>query len=214
MDVFTAFLKQPKPHPLFTRTPPPGALDALKNNADCKKFLLEKLGINASRLAKAVGGQRAFDGLTSTISAASGYRTAFGFACNYQVLLRSDGQQHHRCYPSRLRQSRGPRGDTKRRVLRLLWLRSLIKIIHETLHSFTELDDDQLIEKLGGTINVEQLSDAVHNIPEYAAMYSGKIPESNVYDPRYRHKADAAKNENHGGWSSYFHDIQRQLCGP
>jgi hypothetical protein len=31
---------------------------------------------------------------------------------------------------------------------------------------------------------------------------------------RYADKAGAAKNPNHGGWSSYFHDIQSKVCGP
>jgi hypothetical protein len=56
------------------------------------------------------------------------------------------------------------------------------------------------------------LAEAVHAIPEYAALARGLTP--NVFDPRYADKAGAAKNSNHGGWSSYFHDIQRQLCGP
>jgi hypothetical protein len=55
------------------------------------------------------------------------------------------------------------------------------------------------------------LAEAVHNIPEYAALSSFLSPT--VFDPRYAHKADAAKNPNHGGWSSYFHDIQRKVCG-
>lgn len=58
------------------------------------------------------------------------------------------------------------------------------------------------------------LAEAAHNIPEYAKMYRGVIPETNVFDPRYLYKEDAAKYPNQGGWSSYFHDIQRQLCGP
>jgi len=56
------------------------------------------------------------------------------------------------------------------------------------------------------------LAEAVHNIPEYAAM--SRFFSPTVFDQRYADKAGAAKNPNHGGWSSYFHDIQRQLCGP
>ena len=58
------------------------------------------------------------------------------------------------------------------------------------------------------------LAEAAHNIPEYAALYRGFNPQWNVFDPRYVDKAGAAKDPGHGGWSSYFHDIQRQLCGP
>jgi YD repeat-containing protein len=58
------------------------------------------------------------------------------------------------------------------------------------------------------------LAEAARSIPEYAALYRGVNPESNVFDQRYRDKSGAAKNPNHGGWSSYFHDIQRQVCGP
>jgi hypothetical protein len=56
------------------------------------------------------------------------------------------------------------------------------------------------------------LAEAVHNIPEYAALSGFFSPT--VFDPRYADKAGAAKNPNHGGWSSYFHDIQRRVCGP
>ncbi|MBA3355315.1 MAG: hypothetical protein H0U18_05120 [Pyrinomonadaceae bacterium] len=56
------------------------------------------------------------------------------------------------------------------------------------------------------------LAEAAHSIPNYAAMHRGISPT--VFDPRYVDKAGAAKNPNHGGWSSYFHVIQRQLCGP
>jgi RHS repeat-associated protein len=58
------------------------------------------------------------------------------------------------------------------------------------------------------------LAEAAHSIPDFASKYGGFIPESNVFDPRYRDKAGAAKDPNHGGWSSYFHDIQRKVCGP
>jgi hypothetical protein len=58
------------------------------------------------------------------------------------------------------------------------------------------------------------LAEAVHNIPEYAALYGGFNPQWNVFDPRYEDKSGAESNPNHGGWSSYFHDVQRQLCGP
>jgi len=58
------------------------------------------------------------------------------------------------------------------------------------------------------------LAEAAHNIPEYAALYRGFNRQWNVFDPSYVDKAGAAKNPNHAGWSSYFHDIQRQLCGP
>jgi RHS repeat-associated protein len=59
------------------------------------------------------------------------------------------------------------------------------------------------------------LAEAAHSIPEYRDMYrENNQPQWNVFDPRYVDKVGAAKNPNHGGWSSYFHDIQRQLCGP
>lgn len=59
-----------------------------------------------------------------------------------------------------------------------------------------------------------ELARAVHNIPEYAAMYQGNNPKWNVFDIQYEDKEGTRKNANHGGWSSYFHDIQRQLCRP
>lgn len=58
------------------------------------------------------------------------------------------------------------------------------------------------------------LAEAAHNIPQYAALYRGFNPQWNVFDPRYVDKSGAARNPNHGGWSSYFHDIQKQVCGP
>ena len=60
----------------------------------------------------------------------------------------------------------------------------------------------------------QALAVAAHNIPEYAALYRGFNPQWNVFDPGYVDKRGAANNPNHGGWSSYFHDIQRQLCRP
>ena len=56
------------------------------------------------------------------------------------------------------------------------------------------------------------LATIVHGIPEYAALSRMTTPHSNVFDPNYERKAEAAKNPNAGGWSSYFHDIQRQKC--
>lgn len=56
------------------------------------------------------------------------------------------------------------------------------------------------------------LAEAAHNIPEYAAKFRGFIPEHNVFDPLYLNKAEAAKDPGEGGWSSYFHDIERQFC--
>jgi YD repeat-containing protein len=56
------------------------------------------------------------------------------------------------------------------------------------------------------------LAEAVRNIPEYAKM-SGFLSPT-VFDPGYEDKKGAAEDPNHGGWSSYFHDIQKRLCGP
>lgn len=54
------------------------------------------------------------------------------------------------------------------------------------------------------------LAEAVHDIPEYAKM--SRFFSPTVFDPRYEDKEGAVKDPNHGGWVSYFHDIERQLC--
>jgi hypothetical protein len=54
-----------------------------------------------------------------------------------------------------------------------------------------------------------ELAIAVHNMPELAALFSGR-PESNVFDPRYT--GGDPKDKDNGGYSSDFHDIERTLC--
>lgn len=46
-----------------------GLLKLLRDkNSDCAKFLKDKVGVSASRIARTVRGQRAFDGTRSTIT--------------------------------------------------------------------------------------------------------------------------------------------------
>ena len=133
-----------------------GALAALKNNADCKKFLLENFGLSASRVARAVRGQRAFDGLTSTINAAdAGLVTHSDPRAGYQVkdLFTPTGKGIIGALQAGYA-SREDRGATQRDIYFGYYGFEASTIIHETLHSFTGLDDDALDAKAGGSGNL------------------------------------------------------------
>lgn len=133
-----------------------GALAALKN-ADCKKYLLDTFGLSASRLAKAVRGQRAFDGLTSTISAAdAGLVPHFDSRAGYQVkdLFTPTGKGIIGAIQAGYA-SPEDRGASQRDIYFGYYGFEASTIIHETLHSFTGLDDDALDKKVGGNLSVE-----------------------------------------------------------
>jgi hypothetical protein len=53
-----------------------------------------------------------------------------------------------------------------------------------------------------------ELAVAVHNIPEFAAKNPLR-PQSTVFDPAYKGNA---RDRYDGGYSSYFHNIQRIFC--
>jgi hypothetical protein len=53
-----------------------------------------------------------------------------------------------------------------------------------------------------------ELAVAVSKIPEYASEFNGP-PENNVFHPKYQ---GDAKDKNSGGYSSFFHRVQRVIC--
>ncbi|HJT67512.1 MAG TPA: fibronectin type III domain-containing protein [Pyrinomonadaceae bacterium] len=54
----------------------------------------------------------------------------------------------------------------------------------------------------------EQLANAVHNIPEFASKFPLSA-KNNVFDPAYQGNP---KDPEDGGYSTYFHNIQRIFC--
>ena len=54
-----------------------------------------------------------------------------------------------------------------------------------------------------------ELAVAVRNIPEFAAKFS-QAPKRNIFDPRW--EGPSQKDRYNGGYSTYFHDIERQYC--
>jgi hypothetical protein len=54
-----------------------------------------------------------------------------------------------------------------------------------------------------------ELAIAVHNISEFAAKFS-QDPKRNIFDPRWQ--GPSPKDKYNGGYSTYFHDIERQFC--
>jgi RHS repeat-associated protein len=54
-----------------------------------------------------------------------------------------------------------------------------------------------------------ELAVAVHNIPEFAAKFS-QGPTRNIFDLRWQ--GPSPKDKYNGGYSTYFHDIERQFC--
>lgn len=55
-----------------------------------------------------------------------------------------------------------------------------------------------------------ELAVVVNGIPEYAAKFS-QDPKRNIFDKRWE-GSGSAKDRNNGGYSTFFHDIERQLC--
>jgi hypothetical protein len=55
-----------------------------------------------------------------------------------------------------------------------------------------------------------ELAVAVHNIPEFAAKFPKELgAEDDVFDPAY---TGNAKDRYDGGYSTYFHNIERIFC--
>jgi RHS repeat-associated protein len=134
-----------------------GALEALKNNSACKTFLLEKFGLSAGAVATAVGRQRAFDGLTSTITAAdAGLVPHSDPRAGYQVkdLFTPTGSGIVGAIQAGYA-SPEDQGATQRDIYFGYYGFEASTIIHETLHSFTGLDDEALDQKAGGNLSVE-----------------------------------------------------------
>ena len=115
------------------------------------------MNLRASAVASAVRRQRAFDGLTSTISAAdAGLVPHWDSRAEYQV--KDFFVPAKTAYIGALQAgyaSREDRGATQRDVYYGYYGFEASTVIHETLHSFTGLDDDTLTEKLGGNISVQ-----------------------------------------------------------
>lgn len=115
--------------------------------------------MSAGAVARAVGRQRAFDGLTSTITAAdAGLVTHSDSRAGYQVKDLFVPTPKGVSIIGALQAgyaSREDRGATQRDIYYGYYGFEASSIIHETLHSFTGLDDDALMQKLGGNISVE-----------------------------------------------------------
>jgi hypothetical protein len=136
------------------------ALEILKNSKSCKTFLLQKLGLSTGAVARAVRRQRAFDGLTSTISAAdAGLVPHSDSRANYQVkdLFVPTGRGYIGALQAGYA-SREDRGASQRDVYYGYYGFDAVTVIHETLHSFTGLDDDALYNKLGGNIAIQLMN--------------------------------------------------------
>jgi hypothetical protein len=110
-----------------------------------------------SHVARAVLQQRAFDGLTSTITAANaGLVTHSDPRAGYQLkdLFTPTGKGIIGALQAGYA-SREDRCATQRDIYFGYYGFEASTIIHETLHSFTGLDDDALDKKAGGNLSVE-----------------------------------------------------------
>jgi hypothetical protein len=136
-------------------------LDRLKNSDSCKSFLLEKLGLSAGAVSSAVNRQRAFDGLTTTITAAdAGLVPHIDPRTNQPHSLANKAVKDlftGKGRPDAMQAgfaSNEDRGASQRDIY-YGWDFDSSTVLHETLHSFTGLDDASLMEKLEGNISTE-----------------------------------------------------------
>lgn len=119
--------------------------------------MLSKLGLSAGAVATAVQNQRAFDGLTSTITAANAglvphFDSRAKLPASDLFAPNAQGQ-----YPAAVQAGFASREDTgaSQRDVYYGSTFDCVTVLHETLHSFTGLDEDALSEKVGGNISTE-----------------------------------------------------------
>jgi hypothetical protein len=129
-------------------------IDLLNNReSDCSKFLLAKLGLSGTRVARAVLGQRAFDGLLSTITMLrAGINSSRGLLADWRV---SDFFSFGEPDPETNETSASAfyanplYGADIRDVYYAPGALRAQMILHETLHYFLGITDTDLAARLG-----------------------------------------------------------------
>jgi hypothetical protein len=141
-------------------------LDRLANSESCQRFLLENFGLSSGAVAKAVRNQRAFDGTTSTITAADAglvpridpLNNKPHTEANKQVkdlfYIQAGGYMADAIQAGFA--SKDDKGATQRDVY-YGFAFTAATVLHETLHSFTGLNDEQIAVKLGTKTNLSTL---------------------------------------------------------
>ncbi len=120
-------------------------LRILRNkSSECAKFLRSKLGINGTRIARTVQSVRQFSGPDSTISASDA-----GLLPNGDPRSVQDIFAQYDPYAATAGYARASRGATLRDVYFSTKGLNASTILHESLHVFTGLNDDQLKNALG-----------------------------------------------------------------
>jgi len=150
-------------------------LSNLANSEPCQRFLREKLGLSANRIARAVRGQRAFDGRASTLSTvAAGLQPRKGLFADMTVQqFFTDVLTPNGAASASYANGRGAtRGATIRDTYFNPGAIRAEVILHETLHSFygsTYEDDWVLAKQLGvsksdfDTLGSDTISTALKN---------------------------------------------------
>jgi hypothetical protein len=113
----------------------------------CAKFLQEKLGLSARRIAKAVRNIRAFDGTASTVSMGDA-----GLLPHTDKLAKMRVDEFFQGYlPSAAYAAYASREDkgASQRDVYFGYTFKAEDILHETLHMFTGLGDEALGDRLG-----------------------------------------------------------------
>jgi RHS repeat-associated protein len=125
--------------------------------SDCSKYLLEKLGLSGSRVARSVRAQRAFDGMLSTISmVTAGLDRSQGMFSDMTV------QEFFEQAQPEAKQAEFASAAQGATIFDVYYAPSGLyagAILHETLHYFLGISDENLAARLG--VDISQGSRAI-----------------------------------------------------